>query len=165
MLLRESFKLFITLISFCLIVFSVQGNNLKYKHYVNVRFEFSVNYPSELLFPQGESDNGDGQRFISKDEKVEMTVSGIHSLKKPLRVLYKEAISERENAVITYKILKKDFFVISGKSNGKIFYQKTMEKDEVFKTFAIEYDESLKETFNPITATISNSFKNTIHED
>src|SRR5690554_1190451 len=38
--------------------------------YENSRFDFSVSYP-DFLIPQGESGNGDGQRFISEDEKFQ----------------------------------------------------------------------------------------------
>jgi hypothetical protein len=148
---------------FCIVLVFPQPSKVKYNHYVNVRFEYSVNYPTTLI-AQGEADNGDGQRFISKDKKAEMAVYGAYNaLEQSLKDLYEEAISEKEkeSAIVTYKVLKRDFFVISGKGNGKIFYQKTIKQDDIFKTLIIEYDESLKETFNPITSVISNSFKNT----
>ena len=31
-----------------------------YRSYANARFSYSIEYPPDLLVPQGESDNGDG---------------------------------------------------------------------------------------------------------
>ena len=40
---------------------------------VNCRYRFGylISYPSDLLIPQGEADNGDGQKFLAKDETRE----------------------------------------------------------------------------------------------
>ncbi len=37
-----------------------------YETYYNHRYDYSIDYPKDVLFPQGESDNGDGQKFLSK---------------------------------------------------------------------------------------------------
>src|SRR5436190_13571117 len=47
-----------------------------YRTYSNARFAYSISYPSDLLVPQGESDNGDGQKFQSKDVRAVMLVYG-----------------------------------------------------------------------------------------
>jgi len=70
-----------------------------------------------------------------------------------------ERSAEHPNRVVTYKVLRRDWFVVSGTENGRIFYQKTMLRDSTFKTFRIEYDESQKQTFDPVTASIARSFK------
>src|SRR5215469_6044695 len=38
-----------------------------WKRYTNVRFQYSICYPEDLLIPQGESQNSDGQKFLAKD--------------------------------------------------------------------------------------------------
>ena len=45
-------------------------NNTEWATYHNARFDFSISYPN-FLIPQGESGNGDGQKFISEDEKFQ----------------------------------------------------------------------------------------------
>ena len=35
-----------------------------YRTYHNARFDFTVSYPADLLIPQGETQNSDGQRFV-----------------------------------------------------------------------------------------------------
>ena len=174
-LLKESIKSLVILMFFCLSFAYAQQTKVQYKHYTNVRFDYGVDYPSNLLIAQGEPINGDGQKFISKNKKAKMVVSGIYNInEKALKQLYEETIANKEkgNATVTYKVLEKNFFVISGISKGKIFYQKTIEKGDtfnrtltIFKTLTIEYNESLKDTFNPITSAISKSFHNTIQEE
>lgn len=132
-----------------------------YRTYHNARFDYSISYPVKLLIPQGEPVNGDGQRFTSRDGRAEMLVYGSHnSLDKTLRQVYDEEIShpEHPDRTVTYQVFRGDWFVMSGTENGRVFYQKTMLRNGVFKTFRIEYDRSEKRTYDAITATISRSF-------
>jgi hypothetical protein len=132
-----------------------------YKRYTNVRFAYAINYPVGVLIPQGESDNSDGQIFRSADGHAEMRVFGRNNVfNDTLRSAFDKAVAGEDSAgrVVTYKLLKGDFYVVSGHQNGKIFYEKTMLKGDVFKTFMIEYDEAERAKYDPITARIANSF-------
>jgi hypothetical protein len=126
-----------------------------YKTYSNARYGFSIAYPSGLLIPQGESDNGDGQRFVSRDGSATLTAFGANRLERSLRDEFQTA---QENRHVTYKILKGNMFVVSGTENGKIFYQKTLLSGDAFKTFIIEYDEQQRNVFDSITTRIARSF-------
>lgn len=129
----------------------------KWKIYQNARFGYSIAYPSNLLAPRGEADNGDGQVFASKS--AEMSVFGSNMLLN--ETLFKEfnaVVEEHEN--VSYKICRKNFFIVSSASDGVIFYQKTMAKSGgAFVTFTIEYDESERETYDSIVTQIVKSFK------
>lgn len=126
-----------------------------YKTYTNARYDYSISYPSSLLVAQGEADNGDGQAFRSKDGAAEMRVYGSQNLGGGLAESYREAQSGRD---VSYKTMKGNWFVVSGRSGGKIFYQKTMLRGDVLKTFIIEYDESRKSIYDAVTARIARSF-------
>lgn len=133
-----------------------------YRTYHNARFDYSISYPVNVLIPQGESVNGDGQRFSSKDGRAEMLVYGSNnSLDQSLRQVFEAEISRTEhpNRTVTYQVLRQDWFVVSGVENGRVFYRKTLLRSGVFKTFRIEYDESQKRTFDSITTAIARSFK------
>jgi len=145
-------------------------NQDNYRVYHNARFAYSISYPVDILVPQGESDNGDGQKFRSKDGRTEMIVYGSYQVEKEtLRKLYQAEVSapptDRPKRVVTYQRLGGNWFVISGRENGRVFYQKTILKREkgagsqIFITFRIEYDEAQKGAFDPITAKIARSFK------
>ena len=134
----------------------------EYQTYRNARFDYSIAYPSALLIPQGEAENGDGQKFLSRDGRAEVMVFGSHNaLDQSFRDAYEEAAgtSQHPNRSVTYKVLRGDWFVVSGTKGKKTFYQKTILRDGVFKTFRIEYDTDQKLIFNPVTTKIAASFK------
>jgi hypothetical protein len=135
----------------------------EYRTYHNARFDYSISYPANLLIPQGESVNNDGQSFLSRNGRTELLVYGSYnSLDQTLREVFEQESgrsAEHPNRVVTYKVLRNDWFVVSGTENGRIFYQKTMLRNSTFKSFRIEYDKSEKQTFDPITVFIARSFK------
>ena len=129
-----------------------------YKTYTNARFAYSISYPANLLKPQGEAANGDGQAFRSGDGRAEMRVWGQNNVNNDsLRAVYDQVVSEW-GAGVSYKVMKQDWFVVSALVDGKIHYRKTMLRRDVFKTFEIEYDESQKATYDAVTARVSKSF-------
>lgn len=128
-----------------------------YKTYRNARYGFSISYPSALLKPQGEADNGDGQIFTGTG--AEMRVFGSN-------MLLNETLLKEFNALIksragvTYKTRQRNFFVVSAISDGKIFYQKTIaRKDGSYITFMIEYDESKRAVYDKAVTRMVKSFR------
>lgn len=133
-----------------------------YRRYHNARFGYSISYPVKILIPQGEAANGDGQKFLSSDGRTEMLVYGSHNVfDQTLQQVYQKELrrAEHPNRLVTYQVLRADWFVVSGIEDGRVFYQKTLLRGGVLKTFRIEYDERQKGTFDSITATISRSFR------
>jgi hypothetical protein len=101
------------------IVMALPAAGVEYARYRNQRFDYSVSYPPRLLFPQGESDNSDGQVFLSRDGLIEMIVSGGWNVfDRTLLEAYQEALWDAkmrsDRTVITYKVVRKNWFVISG---------------------------------------------------
>lgn len=134
----------------------------RYENYFNHRFEYSISYPSDLLYPQGEAANHDGQKFLSRDGRALMLVYGQENIQQQtLAQFYREESRSKAhpNRVVTYKVLRGSWFVFSGSESSRIFYQKTWLKNGEFLTFSIEYDASQKSIYDPITATIARSFK------
>ena len=130
-----------------------------YDTYHNDRFDYSIEYPKDVLFPQGESDNGDGQKFLSKDADASLIVYGSNNaLKQSLEEVYREESRGGTAGVVTYKVLEDNWFVVSGYNSGRVFYQKTIFHDDVLKTFVLEYDESQKELYDPIAKRLATSF-------
>jgi hypothetical protein len=156
--MRNLFLIF-TLVLWTQVLFAAEI----YDTYHNERFDYSIDYPKEVLFPQGESDNGDGQKFLSKDADVSLLVYGSNnSLNQSLEEVYREesrgGTAENPKKVVTYKVLEDNWFVVSGYNSGRIFYQKTIFHDDVLKTFVFEYDESEKERYDPIAKRLAASF-------
>lgn len=140
------------------------GDPSNYRTYVNKRFSYIISYPSDILIPQGEAANHDGQRFISKDGRVEMAVYGTNNVSdESIEEKYQEESQDQPDEspgrTVTYKVLKGNWFVISGTEGDNIFYQKTILKGDAFLTFTISYPKTSKDPFDKITERIVRSFK------
>ena len=134
-----------------------RGSNV-YKTYTNARFSYSISYPANLLIPQGEAENGDGQTFRAQDGRAEMRVWGQNNINsETLRASFNRTVTQWGDGV-SYKVIKGDWFVVTALVNGKIHYQKTMLRRGVFKTFLIEYDATKRATYDPVASQVSKSF-------
>jgi hypothetical protein len=130
-----------------------------YKTYANARFGYSISYPADLLKAQGETSNSDGQVFANDD--AEMRVFGTNMLlNKSLSKEYNAVVKEHGAENVTYKTLKKNFFVVSGAKDGKVFYQKTVARNGgSFVTFMIEYDAAKRGVYDKAVERMVKSFK------
>lgn len=147
------------LFTICLLFFLSQtafGQN-KWAVYENARFGYSIAYPSDLLAPQPEADNGDGRAFRNKT--ASMQVFGMNMLLgETLRGEFDRIVEDYEN--VSYKIFRNNFFVVSGIDEGNIYYQKIIErKDGTFISFYIQYPQNKRAVYDKITAKIADSFK------
>lgn len=138
---------------------AVCGMTDVYDCYTNHKYGYLLAWPKRLLAAQGESDAGDGQVFAAPDGRAQLVCwAGFNSvLKRPLKAAFQEAQQE-PGLQVTYKSLGKDFFVVSGFQEGKIVYRKTVMTALVQATFVLTYDQSLKDTFNPLVGGMSKSF-------
>jgi hypothetical protein len=150
----------------CLIVLSLslahqsgaQGNNPDFDSYSNAKYGYAVGYPKHEFLPQGESDAGDGQIFLSPDGKAELRVYGeFNVLDETLAARFQAALGQ-SGLQPNYKVLRKDWFVVSGMLSGKVFYQKTLQTKDAFYTLMLTYDVTAKSTYDPLVADIVKSF-------
>ncbi|WP_146108726.1 hypothetical protein [Chromatium okenii] len=93
--------------------------------YLNARFQFSVRYPAQLLYPQGEADNGDGQRFVSRDARTTLAAFGTNlllngSLDAEFEEVARDGIGDHPLRVVTYKKLGNNWYVVSGVEQGLV---------------------------------------------
>jgi hypothetical protein len=132
----------------------------KWNTYANARFNYSIAYPASLK-PQGEAENGDGQAFRSANGETELRVWGSYNaLNETLGARYQKTVAElQQRGAVTYKVLGRGWFVVSGTAGGKVIYQKTLLKGDVYKTFTFEYPAADKSLQDAITSRIANSFK------
>jgi hypothetical protein len=141
---------------------------ITYKNYYNDKYNFSIDYPLEILKSQGESPSGDGQIFKSDDGKATLWVyrdmrDNVSDKTYTIETAYKEDIRkdnpDHPDREITYNTQGSGFYVISGFDGNKIFYQKTIMKKDKLYTFLVEYKKSEKDLYSKITDRISKSFK------
>lgn len=152
---------------------NTQKNNNKsgilFEKYCNERFDYCVDFPKELIFPQPESYNGDGRVFKNKQGEDILTVFGRNnsdpdggniSLEQQYEDDSRDILNEyKGKQVVTYQKLGNNFFVLSGYRNGKIFYQKTILKSDAFAYAILEYSEDESDVYKPIAENILKSFK------
>ena len=132
--------------------------------YANSRFNYSIEYPANLLIPRGEAPNGDGQIFASADGQAQMIIYGTHNVfEQSLQDLFQkesqDAANDKITKQVTYKRQKDNWFVVSGYIGPKIFYQKTFLSNDMFKSFYIEYPISQRKRYDPILGRMGRSFK------
>lgn len=153
----------ILLITILLAFASVAAAQEKYSTYSNDRFSFSVDYPADVLKMLPPPDNDDGRTFRSDDKGVEMQVWGEYNAEsRTLQERYErdlKGFTEKPS----YMVLKRDWYVLSGLKDGKIFYEKVLVRrrgdTDIFYTFTVEYPAGQKTTFDPIVKRMADSFK------
>lgn len=148
----------------------VVDNSLKFDTYCNARYGYCIDYPTGLIYPQPESYNGDGRVFKNKQGDEVLTVFGrMNASPEGGTISLEQQFDDdlhgnseengNKDRVITYQKLGNTFFVISGYKKGKIFYQKTILKDESFAYAILEYSENEKGIFDKVSERIFKSFK------
>ncbi|MEW6436269.1 MAG: hypothetical protein AB1508_03750 [Pseudomonadota bacterium] len=122
--------------------------------YTNDRFGVSICYPADLVHAEPPPVDGDGLGFVAKDgAKIDTWGSN-------------NAESAQEDAKrlagstghVTYEIVRKDFYVVSGRNGGTIFYNRTALSHGIYSTVEITYPAADGKIWNAITAHISKCF-------
>jgi hypothetical protein len=132
-----------------------------WKTYKNERFGATIMYPSNLFQQTEPPANNDGRRFVANDG-AEFISSGIRNvLEESLAEIEASAADSYTGAKLTYRDRGKDWFVVSGTQEDKIFYRRSIlsHRKEILNTFVISYPAGLKSTYDPIVARMSRSFK------
>lgn len=131
-----------------------------WKTYTNVRFQYSVCYPDDLLVPQGEAENSDGQTFLAKDGAKLVVFGRNNALNQSLKEAFEDTASRLSGSSgkVTYKLVKPSWFVVSGEKGQTVFYAKMLAADQMFKSFEITYDSKLSTTYSPVVSRLASCF-------
>lgn len=135
------------------------------KKYCNQRFNFCTEYPTGFS-GLGESQNGDGQKFLSKDKLSSITIYGNLEIEdiNDFQTTYKNYLSSKN---VTYKSLKNNSFVLSGyESKDKIFYIKVIKKKinyngsntDILQTIYFSYPKSQNDIYAAYCKNIAKNF-------
>ena len=128
--------------------------------YVNARFGQSCTFPDDIFDnPMPEPENGDGQQWLSADG-ASLTCSGINNVDNdtPKGFVAQEKASTEPGYSVTYSKTGKNWAVLSGTKDGKVFYERRLfGKDDVIRTVFIEYPLALKAKYDSLAGTIAKS--------
>jgi len=149
-----------------LFIVSTQIQASQLDSYSNARFGFFASYPAHLFTDKRESDNGDGITLTNDAKGLKVLFYGnLAVVNDNIRDEYRSSIGyikdDREKE-ITYKVLKRDWYVISGYDYGqdRIFYRKSFMVDgDKFITYHIEYPIKEKKRYNKLIKIIDRNFK------
>jgi hypothetical protein len=131
-----------------------------WKSYTNERFQYTICYPENRLVPQGESDNGDGQKFLAKDGG-KLIVFGHNNIgDESLGSVLANTVPRLAGASgkVTYKVIKPGWFVVSGTNGQTVFYTKTFYSSDQFKSFELTYDHSFAADYEPLVRRLNTCF-------
>ncbi|RWC56644.1 hypothetical protein [Mesorhizobium sp.] len=130
--------------------------------YVNERFGTVCTFPDEIFTDrQPEPDNGDGQVWLSADG-ASLICSGILNIDDdtPKSFVAAEKASKEPGYKVTYSKVGKDWAVLSGLKDGKVFYERRLfGGDGVIRTVWIDYPPALKSKYDPLVGAIAGSLK------
>lgn len=124
-----------------------------YREYCNARYQYCLNYPSKLLIPQPESENGDGRVFLDQKGNEIVRVYGSYyndeADAESIAGQYRELLKEGEGAGINRPIilehqLQENAYLVSWQLGGRIFYQKGVLKQDAIATLLVQFEESAK---------------------
>jgi hypothetical protein len=123
-----------------------------WKTYTNVRFQYAICYPEDLLVPQGESANSDGQKFLAKDGAQLLVFGQNNVLGESMKDALADTVSRLAGASgrTTYKALKRNWFDVSGQKEQTVFYARTRYSDQQFKSFELTYNYSAAAVYEPL---------------
>ncbi|CAO3427823.1 hypothetical protein [Azospirillum endophyticum] len=132
------------------------------RHYVNVRFGFSVDVPGDLV-AEPPPDNGDGQAFHSADGSLHLTVSGLNDAAEEG---LKSFVATDQKACLRqppeYLVRKPDWIVFSCTTAKGLLYQKTLlqgGRGGAFISLRIRYPASEQARWNAAVAMASKSLR------
>ena len=132
-----------------------------YATYTNARFGYSVLYPTNLVSPRPEPDNGDGRVFKSRDAKATLTVWGennVFNRTLSAQLDFSKREWAKDRARVTYAKVGRGFYVLSGFTGKEIFYEKTIPLRGGFATMLWQYPQSRKATLDAAVTRTTRAF-------
>jgi hypothetical protein len=115
----------------------------------------------ERVLPRREQTAAGGSRWQSADGKITLDVSaGLPT--EPLEALFEKATAVNPNnpaRKITYKLLRPDFFVVTGETPTGKFYRRLALGPQGLRGFSIGYDKALAAEVDRLVIAIASSFE------
>lgn len=131
------------------------------KTYTNARFGFVLDYPQAWGDPE-ESANGDGAHVL-EPSGAKLTMSGWRLDSDSLQTLF-ERDSKDDPArarSVTYKVMKADWYVVSGYEASSVFYRKVIvhPAEDRQASFTLTFPKARKTQFDPIIPELAKSLR------
>lgn len=126
----------------------------EWANYCNARFAFCIQRPA-FMTAEPPPENGDGQSF--RWGAARLVVSG--ALDAYVLTLPEYYAQAQKNLRVTYKVLKPDYYAVSGFKGNLVVYEYKKLRDGVFFTVYLEYPTAEKATYDPLIKPIVDSLR------
>ena len=128
-----------------------------YKNYTNSRFGYSISYPADFEVVVNPT-NGDGVRVASSDKQAVLSVYGGNMVNRTARDMF-ERDKKNIKGVIGYNVIESDWYVLTWKEDGKLYYQKELVGSKAHNGFTFSFPESMRGQYEPVVEELERSFK------
>lgn len=128
-----------------------------YARYTNARYGYGIDHPT--AFRSGEAPvNNDGRSFKSGDGAT-LDVYGSNNVMNETVDSVMAALLAEHRGAVAYKTHGPNWFVVSWKSNGRIFYQKQFVGAGSMNTFILSYPATRRNAYAAIVTRMERSFR------
>jgi hypothetical protein len=133
-------------------------DGVKFAVVTDARTGVAIGVPQAVLPKRDVNPNG-GSRWQSPDQKITLDTRAIPAGETDLQSLYERNLAiQTPGRQVTYKVLRPDFFVISGETPTGKFYMRYASGPGGLRGFSLGYDKALAKSFDKTVIAIANSF-------
>ncbi|MCP3969376.1 MAG: SH3 domain-containing protein [Rhodobacteraceae bacterium] len=128
--------------------------------YVNPRYGTVLEVPTDYFIAEPDAPAGDGRRYVSVDGRAELLVYARHNVGdysiRDLSVIDQQSGGYDQ---ITYKPVRRNWFVLSGYIGNDIFYRRVeLSGTGIIHTFELRYPKADKAAFDAVVTRMSKAF-------
>jgi len=117
----------------------------------------TLGVPVKLFEPPSPSKRG--QRWQAYDGSIELETLSVARTDTSYRDLFKRLTRTGGGRTIGYKLLRNDYFVVSGKNDGRDFYVRIMKTDGDSRGFSLSWDSRHAVFMDRVAVAMSNSLR------
>jgi hypothetical protein len=142
---------------------AAQAQSSGWSEYRNEKYGLTLEYPHDLFVVERTSEAGDGQVFVARDGDARLLVGVLLNDSSFTPTTYQEHIARQSYGKyeITYQPKGRTWFVLSGKGDGKVFYEKVIFScsGRLISSFAMIYPTNKRDIFDPIVEQMEDTFR------
>jgi Putative peptidoglycan binding domain len=134
-------------------------NALKFAVLDDPRSGVKIGVP-QSVFIKREPNTAGGSRWQTADGKATLDTTALPKGGETLQQLYdKVIVSSNPARKVTYKLLRPDFFVVTGETpTGKFYRRMSLGSDGAMRGFSVGYDKALAAEMDKLVISVANSF-------
>jgi hypothetical protein len=126
--------------------------------YRNDRFGVTLWYPERFFRHERTSPGGDADLFVSRTGSARLLIGALRNEDGHTTSSYQREIERRSYGgfQVTYRRTSRDWFVMSGQGEGKIFYEKVIFScvGQVINSFTLVYDVRARRVYDRVVEAI-----------